>query len=614
MSTGLFADEEDGYNLEEEVKYKLKVGTPSAPPSSVPTEPDLSDDLDLPLEDADEPSGDKPFDDTPFDAGVEADEDEDPEKFIQQLAGKLGTTLRKYTEDKGEPDFPLEKFAINSVISATHTAEMDKDDQKDIIDKIKSSGAKSDDIDVDVNVNTKASNDEDEEEVDTDETKDNVEDEEPLEEIAFGEKDPYFEAANDRQVFEIEDLLSDDVSVNGSRITEEDSETTQELQNEMFFNDVYSMYASVCELLELEDGIVDELLSNGHGWALDHISTANAQLESVYHYLNGKGKDLSERETNNYMFFQNLKNIKYTTFKILDMDVYSVDNMLCEDNWMLNLVARANDDVEEVYHFIMGELDEYDYEEWSKPMELEKNVPVSDELGYHLSNGIALGESVFRYGSDKFFKLIKEVKSLHSKGLIKLNENDAFIVKDLTNEYLKVGENKIKMDFIFENLMESSIPQLEKEYEKLNKKYKSLDKKMDELARENKDTSSIEDELEKIQTKMSEIANELEKGIVNEAEYKGKEVELNKPKRGGSKKFYVYVKDPKSGKVKKVSFGAKDGGGKLAVKLKDPKARKRFADRHNCEQKNDKTKPGYWSCRLPRFSKLLGISGGGRWW
>lgn len=101
---------------------------------------------------------------------------------------------------------------------------------------------------------------------------------------------------------------------------------------------------------------------------------------------------------------------------------------------------------------------------------------------------------------------------------------------------------------------------------------------------------------------------------VSEAEYQGKKVELNKPKRGGSKKFYVYTKNPKTGKIKKVSFGAKSGGGNLAVKLKDPKARKAFADRHNCDQKNDKTKAGYWACRLPRYAKSLGLSGGGTWW
>jgi hypothetical protein len=83
--------------------------------------------------------------------------------------------------------------------------------------------------------------------------------------------------------------------------------------------------------------------------------------------------------------------------------------------------------------------------------------------------------------------------------------------------------------------------------------------------------------------------------------------ELNKPKRGGSKKFYVYVRDPKSGNIRKVSFGAKDGGGSLSVKFKDPKRRKAFADRHNCKEKTDKTSPGYWSCRLPRYAKSLGL-------
>ena len=83
---------------------------------------------------------DKPFDDVPFDAGVEADENSDPKKYIQQLAGKLGQTLRNYTETQGGADLELEKFAINSVVSATHTADMDPNDKKDIIKKINSSG------------------------------------------------------------------------------------------------------------------------------------------------------------------------------------------------------------------------------------------------------------------------------------------------------------------------------------------------------------------------------------------------------------------------------------------------------------------------------------------
>ena len=102
---------------------------------------------------------------------------------------------------------------------------------------------------------------------------------------------------------------------------------------------------------------------------------------------------------------------------------------------------------------------------------------------------------------------------------------------------------------------------------------------------------------------------------IEEAEYKGREVTLNKPTRNsGGKKFKVYVKDPKTGNIKKVTFGAAGGGRSLAVKLNDPEAKRNFAKRHNCEKKNDKTKPSYWSCRLTRYAKSLGLSGGGKWW
>ena len=87
-----------------------------------------------------------------------------------------------------------------------------------------------------------------------------------------------------------------------------------------------------------------------------------------------------------------------------------------------------------------------------------------------------------------------------------------------------------------------------------------------------------------------------------------KDVELNKPKVGGPKKYYVYVKDPSTGNVKKVTFGDTSG---LKVKLSDKEARKNFAARHNCDQQKDKTKAGYWSCNLPRYAKQLGLSGGG---
>jgi len=99
---------------------------------------------------------------------------------------------------------------------------------------------------------------------------------------------------------------------------------------------------------------------------------------------------------------------------------------------------------------------------------------------------------------------------------------------------------------------------------------------------------------------------------LDEAEYQGKAVELNKPKRGGPKKYYVYVKNPKTGRVKKIAFGDVSG---LSVKIRDPKRRKAFASRHNCEQKTDKMKAGYWACRVPRYTKSLGLSPiSAKWW
>ena len=317
-----------------------------------------------------------------------------------------------------------------------------------------------------------------------------------------------------------------------------------------------------------------------------------------------------------YMFFSNLEQMRRQCGLLLDLDEGQIEAILNSGHdWAADHIAEAKNNMDQVFDLLMNETkgEDDEYAEWSKPMEVQQDVPVSNELAYHLQNEIALGESVFRYGSDKYFSLLKEVKSLYSKGLITLNENDAFIVNDFDLGYLQVGDDKIKMNFIFEEIDESK-SSLEKEFNLLNKRYLKLDKEMDILAKNNQDTTEIEEKLEAIQKRMSEISSEMENGLLNEAEYQGKKVEIGKPKRGGSKKFYVYVKNPKTGKIKKVSFGAKAGGGNLAVKLKDPEARKAFADRHNCEQKNDKTKPGYWACRLPRYAKLLGLSGGGKWW
>ena len=80
---------------------------------------------------------------------------------------------------------------------------------------------------------------------------------------------------------------------------------------------------------------------------------------------------------------------------------------------------------------------------------------------------------------------------------------------------------------------------------------------------------------------------------LEEAEYQGRTVPLGKPMQGDVKKFKVYVKDPKTGNVKKVNFGDPD----MTIKKSNPERRKSFRARHNCDNPGPKTKARYWSCR-----------------
>lgn len=177
---------------------------------------------------------------------------------------------------------------------------------------------------------------------------------------------------------------------------------------------------------------------------------------------------------------------------------------------------------------------------------LQPEKKISEDLQYHIDNDIPISKNVFRHGSKKFFDVINEARQLHLAGFYN-NIQDDFIMESEIGNFGLYENRLVPLDLIM-----------------------------------------TDDNL-------------------NESEYQGKNVELNKPKRGGIKKFYVYVKDPKSGNIRKVSFGAKSGGGKLSVKFKDPKRRKAFADRHNCKSKTDKTSPGYWACRLPRYAQSLGL-------
>ncbi len=172
---------------------------------------------------------------------------------------------------------------------------------------------------------------------------------------------------------------------------------------------------------------------------------------------------------------------------------------------------------------------------------------LSESLKYHIKNRKPVTESIFRPGSEAFFELLKEARKEFNSVKYRLPEVDREIF-----ESTEIGE--------FAMFKGKMVP---------------LDLPMEYVEE-----------------------------ITEEAEYKGREVKLNYPMRGGTKKYQVYVKNPKTGKVKKIAFGDVHGG--LTAKVSDPDARKNFASRHKCSTKKDKTKAGYWACRINKYGHLWG--------
>lgn len=82
-------------------------------------------------------------------------------------------------------------------------------------------------------------------------------------------------------------------------------------------------------------------------------------------------------------------------------------------------------------------------------------------------------------------------------------------------------------------------------------------------------------------------------GMLTEAEYHGRKVPLGKPMRGDVKKFKVFVRDPKTGNIKKVNFGDPN----MRIKKNNPARRRSFRARHHCKTPGPRTMANYWSCR-----------------
>ena len=80
--------------------------------------------------------------DTNFDAGVDADENTDPKKYIQQLTGKLSQSLRKYNESLPKPETDLCKYVAGMILKQT-TDGLTDGEKKEIIDKVNGGNSES---------------------------------------------------------------------------------------------------------------------------------------------------------------------------------------------------------------------------------------------------------------------------------------------------------------------------------------------------------------------------------------------------------------------------------------------------------------------------------------
>jgi len=205
-------------------------------------------------------------------------------------------------------------------------------------------------------------------------------------------------------------------------------------------------------------------------------------------------------------------------------------------------------------------ISQLDDEEIAKIVSIaDLNKKISEGLIYHLDNNILITENVYRHGSDSYFNLIKEVRILTQLGIYNATKQEL----DFLNENPDLGEwgiyegEKVPLDF---PLYENASQQL------LDEKRKAKAKKDPPIGKPMKNT-------------------------------------------GGGKKYKVYVRNPKTGKIKKITYGDSKGG--LKGNWNNPEARKSFAARHNCADKKDRTQAGYWACRA---HKDFGTNVSGRFW
>jgi hypothetical protein len=180
------------------------------------------------------------------------------------------------------------------------------------------------------------------------------------------------------------------------------------------------------------------------------------------------------------------------------------------------------------------------------------NQSISEGLQYHIDRELPLMESVYRIESEAWLNMVNEARDLWENNIIDLSEDDLFLIGTDAGRGGMYEGVSVLLD----------VPFYEGDEE------------------------------------------------IDEAEYRGRKVNLNKPFRtpGGPRKFSVYTKN-ESGNVVKVGFGEPG----MRVNNNDPKKARSFQKRMRCDNPGPRWKPKWWSCNVARYRKLLGIKSSNPW-
>jgi len=184
--------------------------------------------------------------------------------------------------------------------------------------------------------------------------------------------------------------------------------------------------------------------------------------------------------------------------------------------------------------------------------QLQKKTKISEALSLHIKEGVGIERNIFRPGSDSYFALISEARRQYKNGdYSPVNEEETELLESDVGEFGIFEGEKVPLDF----------------------------------------------------------------PMLQEAEYDGRKVELGKPTKNteSGKKYKVFVRNPKTGNVSKITYGDSKGG--LKGNWNSEEARASFAARHNCAKKsknpNRRMTAGYWACRA---HKDFGKNVPGRFW